>query len=103
MEQRGQIVTRDRVKTTGPQNMEEIRNRLSSLENGHKQMSTKLDHVEKRLTTLEGMGESVDEILQVVTKLARYIKAGLPAVVSAAVAAGVVNGKIGAFLGALFH
>ena len=56
----------------------------------------------ERIKKVETIADDIDEIKQAVASVGRWIKASVPAVISAAIAAGLVNGRLGAFLNALF-
>ena len=63
----------------------------------------KLTEHETRIKALEDSVTDISEIKEAVFKIVKYVRIGLPSIISAAIAAGVVNGKLGAFLNALFH
>lgn len=59
--------------------------------------------IKSRLSTVEGIGKDVTDILGIVNKVARHLKIWAPAIIGAAVSAGIVNGKLGAFFHALLN
>lgn len=60
------------------------------------------DHGE-RIAQLEQFDRDLNEIANLLKKVAKYLKIGLPMVASAAVTSGIVSGKWGAFFAALFQ
>lgn len=64
-------------------------------------VTDELDLIKKRLDIVEETIHELAEIKDTLDSIARWIKAGIPSVVSALIAAGIVNGQMGAFLRAL--
>lgn len=65
-------------------------------------MATLTDH-RTRIEVLEKNDKDFEEMAKTINKIYRWIKRGLPIVVTAAVSSGIVSGKWGAFFAALFH
>ena len=65
--------------------------------------SERMDNMETRIATLEGVYDDINDVKKIVQRIWRTIKFGAPTIISAAVTTGYVNGSFAVLLKAIFN